>query len=165
MSGVELRFTVTGDDQVERQLAIYAARATKLRPLMLIFGAYLESSTKERFETNISPAGRAWKPSIRAQLRGGPTLVEHGHLRDSITHAANDTEVAVGTNLIYGGVHQEGATIVPKTAGALRFRIPGLGFRMAQKVTIPARVYLGMSDENRAEVPALAADYFDRRAA
>lgn len=49
-------------------------------------GASLVTSTLHRFETGTDPDGHAWKPSARATREGGQTLVDRGHLRDSITH-------------------------------------------------------------------------------
>jgi phage virion morphogenesis protein len=156
-----LEIRADGAEDVELAIAGLASRLRNLHPLMLTVGAYVESSTRERFETNIGPSGERWKPSLAAKLRGGPTLVEYGRLRGSITHVAGETEVEVGTNVIYAGPHQFGATIVPKKAKALRFRLPGGGFVTARKVTLPARPFLGLSVIDRAEIVALAGEHLD----
>ena len=43
--------------------------------------------------------------------------------------------------VFYGWVNNFGATIVPKKAPRLRFNIPGVGWRSAARVVIPARPF------------------------
>ena len=45
----------------------------------------------------------------------------------------------VGSNVIYLPVHELGMVIKPRKAKALRFNIPGVGWRTAKSVRIPAR--------------------------
>lgn len=78
-----------------------------------------------------------WKPS----LRGGQTLVDQGHLRDSISIAFGSSFARIGTSLEYAAVHQFGAVIKPKKAAYLRFCINGRWSRKKQ-VTIPARPFM-----------------------
>ena len=117
-----------------------------------------EDSTRKRFHLQISPEGNRWKPSLRAQLRGGKTLKKDGHLIGSITSRSGRTFAEWGTNRVYGAIHQMGGTIKPKGAGSLRFRLANGAFVSTDKVEIPARPYLGVNDENAADILDLLTD-------
>lgn len=160
MAQADFSIRADGARWVERRLGRLLTRLGDLLPLMETLGAFLESTTRHRFETGIAPDGRAWKPSLRATLEGGQTLVKDGHLRDSITYLASNDRVEVGSNKIYAAVHQLGATIRPVQANALHFQLPGgLGFVTAQQVIIPARPYLGISGSDVRGVERLVDRY------
>lgn len=134
-------------------------RGEDLSPLMDIIGQALESSTIERFDEERAPDGSRWTPSLRARLEGGKTLTKSARLKQSITHRSTSDSAEVGTNLIYAGTHQEGATIRGK-GGKLSFRLPGgLGFRSVEQVIIPARPFLGVSADDELEIIAQGEDY------
>jgi len=133
-------------------------RAADLTPLMDEIGASLVSSVQHRFEGGRGPGGVAWPQSGRAKAEGGQTLIDRGHLRDSITHRPGRDQVEIGTNLVYAGIHQFGGRIQAKSAAALKFRI---GDRWISKkaVDIPARPFLGVDDEDAAEISAIVGDW------
>lgn len=110
-------------------------------------GAYLVSETNRRFQETVDPDGKAWEPSQRAQAEGGKTLVDYGHLRDSITHivAADGRGVEVGTNMVYGAIHQFGGQ-----AGRGR------------SVTIVPRPYLGVNDLDVREIEFISHEFLRR---
>ena len=68
-----------------------------------------------------------------------------GRLRASITHSVRRGGGSVmgrlGTNVIYGRIHELGGVIRPVKASALRFRVGGRWVTV-RRVTIPARPYL-----------------------
>ncbi|MGI8839761.1 MAG: phage virion morphogenesis protein [Caulobacteraceae bacterium] len=163
--GVSLSVSSADLGSVGKRIAKIASATAHARPLMNAIGAALESSTRKRFRTQQSPEGATWRPSIRARLKGGTTLIAHGHLRDSITHDADGNHAEVGSNLIYAAIHQLGGVIRAKGGGMLRFRIPGVGWRQVAQVTIPARPYLGVSEEDREEMGAQAERYLEKAAA
>jgi len=85
----------------------------------------------------------------REYLSGpGPSKLQRrsGRLRGSITTEVSATptgvEGALGTNVIYARIHEKGGVIRPKVADALRFMVPGVGWRTAQKVVIPPRPFM-----------------------
>lgn len=163
--GVKLTLDTPGLKDVERRLAGVWRQIKHPIQLMKVVGAVLESSTRTRFRTGLDPEGRPWKPSIRAKLKGGHTLFEHGRLRDSITHDAGADRAEVGSNLIYAAIHQVGGVIRAKGGGYLKFRIPGVGWRQVRQVTIPARPYLGVSERDRVELASQVERYVQRSAA
>lgn len=131
-------------------------------PLMRAIGDFVRDATRQRFRDQHGPSGQPWKPSIRAQLQGGATLVKDTHLRDSIVAHATADEAEVGTNIIYAAIHQFGGVIRAKGGGALRFQLPGGGFATVKSVTMPARPFLGVNDEDRVEIAALVQDFIDQ---
>lgn len=110
-----------------------------------------ESSTRLRFRTQTGPDGQRWKPSLRAQMSGGRTLTQDGHLAGSISSNAGKDFAEWGVNRIYAAIHQFGGVIKAK-GGALRFRLPGGGFAVVKQVTMPARPFLGVSEGDRTDI-------------
>lgn len=118
----------------------------------------VRSSTRQRFKRQVSPEGKRWQPSIRAQAEAGVTLSDSGRLKNSIRARSDASGFAVGTNVIYASTHQLGAqgrTIRAKTAKGLVFRAGGRWVRAkAVRVTIPARPFLGLSEDDMEEIRA-----------
>jgi phage gpG-like protein len=143
-----------------------ARRGADLRPGLALSGDVFENSTRARFDSGRGPGGIPWLPSNRARAESAPragqigpqrgaTLVRSGLLRDSIRTEVGDDTVRTGTDARsesakYAATHQFGATIVPKTAKFLAFQIPGVGWRFAKSVTIPARPFMGIDDDDLA---------------
>jgi len=156
MASVHIRID---DDLVRRALAGLRAAAGDLYPAMDQIGAALTASTQARFERGRGPDGNPWPQSLRARLQGGQTLVDKAHLVQSITHQATGQGVDVGTNLIYAGIHQFGGTIKAKGGGKLRFKLAGGGFATVASVTMPARPFLGIDDDDERAIGAILADH------
>jgi len=120
-------------------------------------GMAMVAATGRRFEGGVDPEGKPWKPSSGP----GQTLIQGGHLRDSVTYEASSEQVVWGSNRKYAAIHQYGGEIVPKTAKKLMFRVGGKTAAV-DKVTIPQRAYLGENAEDREEVEALMEDFLKR---
>lgn len=141
-------------------LAALMSRTDDLSPLMERIGMAMEATTIERFDNEEAPDGSSWVQSIRAKETGGKTLTDSARLKQSITYRAGADQVEVGTNVIYAGAHQKGATIRATSGGRLAFKLPGgLGFRTAEEVILPARPFLGISADDELEIAGLAEDY------
>ncbi len=146
MSGLSIAVNVTGLEAVARRIGRLGLfdRALVLENA----GALVESQTRRRIsDEKTAPDGSAWK----ANAEGNPILVRSGHLLASIHHKTGGDEVRIGSGLVYSAIHQFGGTITPKKAKALFFTVGGKNVA-AQKVTIPARPYLGFSEENKHEI-------------
>jgi len=126
----------------------------------------VRESTLERFRQGKSPDGRRWKSSKRAILEGGKTLVKTAQLRNSI-HARSDASgFAVGTNAKHAATHQFGESvriIRARRKKVLRFQYNGKWVSKKQvRVKIPARPFLGLSDEDMQEMKATVEDFIGR---
>ena len=114
-------------------------------------GEHLVSSTQQRFKTETGPDGQQWPQSIRAREEGGQTLSLTRRLRNSINYAARPDQVAVGTNDKRASVHQMGATIRPKRAKHLKFKIGG-HWALKKEVKIPPRPFIGLSEQDQEDI-------------
>lgn len=142
----------------------YAATASEdLFKLMDAIGRVLVNGAVERIGvTNVDPDGVAWPESLRVKEHGGKTLHDSGRLMRSITSAPESRQVMVGSNLIYAGVHQTGATIRAKTAGGLHFTLANGEAVTVGSVTIPRRSYLGVSRGEVETISGITVDFFER---
>lgn len=137
MAGVTASLTTEGLDAAIKRLS--RLEGFQMAELTDDAGAILESSTRDRFDTKTAPDGAAWVPwsedydDTREDRHS--LLVEEGDLRDSIASYSTGGEVHVGSNLIYAAHHQIGGDEI------------GSG--------IPARPYLGISDEDEIDLADL----------
>jgi phage virion morphogenesis protein len=155
-------FSITVEDAgVLAALRGLAGRLADTTPISQAIAALGESSTRLRFRSESAPDGSRWKPSLRAQIKGGKTLTMDGHLSGSLSSRAGAGFAEWGVNRIYAAIHQFGGVIKPKSAGALRFRLANGGFATVQSVTIPARPFLGLSEDDRGDI----LDLIERRLA
>jgi len=150
MSG-EFRIEVT-DASLLTALRRLSGAIADPAPIMTDIAALGEASTRLRFRTQIGPDGERWKPSLRAQLTGGRTLTQDGHLAASISARSGRDWAEWGANRIYAAIHQFGGTIRARNAKALRFALAGGGFATVQSVKIPARPFLGLSTDDVADI-------------
>lgn len=170
MSGLTMRMQLGGSDRALDALEAVASRIENKAPWMRAIGGYLRDSVRHRFEEQKAPDGTPWKPSVRAKLQGGVTLVDHGILRDSFTDNAGDDFVEVGTADIRAPTFQFGR-MKPETVDAHTRRITQafgrrLRFPVYQSVgahtrtpNIEARPMLGLSVADEAEILALGEDH------
>ncbi|SFU85430.1 phage virion morphogenesis (putative tail completion) protein [Paenacidovorax caeni] len=132
-------------------------------PLLAELGEYGLRSTRARFKSQTAPDGTAWaalQPWYQREKRRNKSriLTLNGYLRGQMTwQLVGDRTVEIGSNLPYAAVHQFGATIKPRAARVLMFR-----GHVAKSVTIPARPYLGLSDEDRSEIVERTLEWLQR---
>jgi phage gpG-like protein len=128
--------------------------------LMTDIASLGESQTRGRIESGgPAPDGTDWKPNIA----GTAILRQTGrNLLDSIASYSTGREAVWGASWEFAHVHQEGATIVPKNAEALSFRLPGNKWATVQKVTIPKREFVGISSDDAREIEDLVTDTLGR---
>lgn len=174
MSGISITAQLSSE-AAQARLSDILGRLSDLSPFFKNVGEELVKSTKARFQSQTDPEGTPWVPLspayARAKLKGrkgvnaGRILSLDGILGDNITAQPTATEVRIGSAAVYAAIHQLGGTI-SKAAGTRqsdgrRFakagdRTVGIG---AHSITIPARPYLGISDEDEAEIFSLATRY------
>lgn len=112
-------------------------------------GGLIESQTRRRFDERTAPSGEAWAPwseAYRLGRRKGQTLlVASGAFRDSMAWDLSGDELRVGSNMVFAALHQEGGTDdMPAGAAA-----------------VPARPFLGVSDDNAREIEEALADWIE----
>jgi len=145
------------DDEISAALDRVARNLTDMSPLMNSIGELVEFQTEQRFEEGVSPEGVPWAPKSEAtraayERRGvavdyrplfGPN-VDGEPLRKSFSRSYGPDFVEVGTNKIYSAVMQFGAKQGAFGADAAGHPVPW--------GNIPARPYLGISEENRTQI-------------
>lgn len=149
-----INVNVTGDTAALLK-RIAALRSADTAGAMSAIAEGLRTSTVERFDKSMSAEGKKWKTSVRARDTGGKTLIKTSNLRNSIRSESDRSGMAVGTNTVYAATHQFGADrlIKPKRKKVLRFQINGSWVSAKQvKVRIPARPFLGISEEDDEEI-------------
>lgn len=143
MSGAVLKYDFRGLDTVQRRIN----RLTKSnrRELLDVVGAIIESQTRKRIQDDKESAeGEAWQKwsdKYAAKRPEGRTLLmNEDHLLDSITflHEGSNS-IKVGSNMIYAATHQFGD----------------------EARNIPARPYLGVSDDNEDDIIAAVDEFLD----
>lgn len=159
--------TITIDDAAVQAAFVRLQRIGQdASPMMAEIAEHLLESTQRRFDTGIGPDGQPW-----AKLRDGSgrtPLRVSGTLRDQIfpSHGPDFAEIAATTT--YARWHQEGVdhpwVILPRSGQALAF--PGKdGKKIARrKVThpgLPARPFIGLSDQDRADIGQIASAYLE----
>ena len=126
----------------DKALGKAAHKLGDTQALMESVGDALVSGTLKRSQDEEDPTGKKWPKSKRAAKKDGQTLTDTALLRRSVDYAATSDKVMVGSNLPYARIHQKGG----KT---------GKG----HKVDMPARPYLGVSEEDMDEVRETVADF------
>lgn len=142
------------DESIHRRLGYLLRRINDLTPLMREIGPILEDAAQKAFEDEASPDGVGWKKlsEVTIALRTesghwpGKKLQVSGELAESITWQATPSSVTVGTNVIYAAVQQFGAE---------KREFKGV----APWGDIPARPFLGLSDDSRDDIRELVVRY------
>ncbi len=155
------------DDAIAEALARVAAALTDMRPVMDDMGEYLVRSTKQRFPEGIAPDGTPWAPkspaTIEAYQRRGdpvsfrPLIGPTRALSTTISHEAGSDFVRWGSNRIQAAVMQFGAA-----KGAFGRMANGSPIPWG---AIPARPFLGLSEQDRTAVLDIVEEWLDGVAA
>lgn len=164
MAGVSIE-TRIDDAEVSRAFTRLVGVMSDTTPVMAAIGTGLVASTHRRFVSQTDPDGNKWaalSPDYKATKRNSRILTESGRLRDSINSQPGRDMVRVGTNVVYGAIHQLGGTIVPRKASHLVFRL-ATGVVLAKSVTLPARPYLGISDDDEEMIAEIVFGFVERR--
>ena len=130
------------------------------RPLLLDIGEALVNSTRDRFIAQRGPDGQTWKTLSPRYLQTkspnpGKILQRRGDMVRQIFPQVEGATLLVGTDRVYGAVHQFGAL-----KGAFGKTRRGAPIPWGD---IPARPFLGISDDDAAEIIAIARDHLQAR--
>lgn len=132
---------VTGDEAVLNYLRlIHDLPIDHEYELLYAMGAEVESQTRRRLLVEkTAPGGTAWRPwsQFYAATRGAgqSLLMDSGQLLASLYQRVESHAVVVGSNKVYAADHQFG------------------------KAHLPARPFLGLSDDNLRDIDNVATDY------
>lgn len=154
MSTLAIHVQLSGFETIEQALA-------RLDPfqgehLLEALARLIRESVRERLIAGgPAPDGSAWAPNLEGRR---PILHRSGALARSIDYAVSGMQAVVGSGLIYAAIHQFGGVIRAKASEFLSFRI-GNRHVFAREVTMPARPYIGLSGEDRAELVQAAGAY------
>ena len=158
------------DDGADTQLARLATRLIDRQPAMDEIGGELQASTFQRFRDQRGPDGQAWEPLSFAtwlgragrkakkkdgtfrkaavrRLNGAKILRDTGELFNSINFEATPSRISVGTNKKYARIQQLG----------------GEAGRRDSRVTIPARPFLGISEDDQRTVAEILSAHLGGR--
>jgi phage virion morphogenesis protein len=153
------------EDQITAALERLSRSLTNLAPVMQDIGELMVRSTKVRFTEGRAPDGNAWLPksatTIAAyQARGDrvdfrPLFGPSGRLSSEIFYevGADGASVEIGSNMIYSAVMQFGAAQGAFGATARGSPIPW--------GPIPARPFLGVSEEDRSNILAAIDEWLE----
>lgn len=165
MSGALIEVKID-DKEVRDLLSRIAAKTGNLTPAMKIIGEIVVRSVKENFRQGGRP--EKWKPLSQrtlhgvvgkkgykksGELRAGSVrrlkdrkiLVASKRLMDSISYKEEKDKVTIGTNVVYGALHQFGGKA-------------GRG----KKVNVPERPFLMVQDEDWPAIKEALEDYLMR---
>lgn len=142
---MSVRWTIN-DQGFSRRFKQLGLEGDAKRTALAAMGSAIANRIRMGFRLGQSPYGVPWRaPNPAFGRGGGQPLRDTGRLSRSITSAVIGNAAVVGTNVIYAKTHQFGATIRPRSAGALAIPLAGGGIVLAQKVTIPARPFMPIS--------------------
>jgi phage virion morphogenesis protein len=174
MAGAAIEISVKVEDrEIIAALERLRERTGRMGPAFKNIGEELRQSTQQRFRDQIDPDDRPWqqlRPStVAAKAARGhsPAILRaRGHLADTIRYQADENGVRVGTNRVYGAIHQFGGktaahVIQPKDKKALAWpgaRHPVRGVNHPGS-DIPARPFLGISRQDRERILEIIADH------
>ncbi len=159
------RITSVGAHEIEREMLALLAAGEDLSEFNSSLGVEMEAVTLTLFDLEQDVDGNPLTPSIRAKTEGGKTLTDSGRYKDSITSQSDARSIEWGSNLIYAGPNNEGATIRAKGGGKLRFKLPGgLGFRSVDEVVLPERRVIGFGPRHEEAARDMYADFFPGKA-
>lgn len=159
MASIQIK--VEGEARVIAVLNAIALSGAERSQLFDEIGFNLVENAQLRFIDGVSPDGEAWVQSIRAKQQGGQTLIDKGQLRSSLTHVIHEDGVEYGTNLPYAAPNHYGATIKAVNAPFLAFKI-GSKFVKKKSVTLPARPFVGISQEDELMVVDVFNNFLSR---
>lgn len=167
----EIRITLDEESltRADAVLAEVVSRAENIEGALRNIGEALLETTDERFDSQSGPDGVAWQPLSVLTLRqraeagygAGPILTRSKRLRNSVSYQVSGSVLRLGPNTVDAAVHQFGATIAPKSAPALRIPLGSQGAVYAQRVTVPARPYIGFGPRDEEMSREALEDWLD----
>lgn len=143
MTSTALQIDLHGLDAIRRRVEVLGQM--DLSPAEAELAATVESQTRRRLGSEKrAPDGSAW-PEWRGNYVGVKMLERSGALIDSIQVLDASDHYEVGSDLVYAAIHQFGGAEVG--------------------IDLPAREYLGISEDNEAELAEVLDAWVERQVA
>lgn len=165
------------DAQVRAAFALLSGALTDMRPAMDEIGQTMVLSTKTRMQGGVSPDGTPFAPRSAVTLAryaaegkkyGPKPLWLTGTMRQNIAHAATPDSVSWGSNAIQAAVMHFGADQGEFGAAIGRTKPSEKRSKSQDYFTpipwgrIPARPFLGLSDQDRTDITEILAEWLER---
>jgi phage virion morphogenesis protein len=124
----------------------------------------LLSKYRRDLTTRRGNARRDGGARFREAIRGNKILQGRGRLAASITGQSSATQAIVGTNVIYGAIHQFGGKTKPHVIRARRAKALAFGGILRKQVNhpgsnIPARPFLALGPQGGTRIESTTAQY------
>jgi phage gpG-like protein len=142
---MSVRGDFTGLEDLRRRISAFGEGPTR-DAIAKNCAAEALHQVQESFVESRDPYGKPWAP---LKSRTGSPLRDTGRFMNSFTAKWSPDSFSVSTNFVGAAVHQYGATITPKNAKMLAFKVRGAPTKsrprgrassvFAKSVTIPAR--------------------------
>ena len=149
------------EDEITGAFDRLAASLSDLSDVMTDVGELMIRSTERNFASGTDPDGNPWVPRSQATLDAyasrkdtwgaHPLIGPSRTLSTTINYEADATSVAWGSNVIQSAVMQFGAA-----KGAFGTASNGSSIPWGD---IPARPYLGLSEQDRTDIVAIVEEY------
>ena len=165
---------IQGLKELQRKLKAVNDMMRSMKPYWKSVGEYVQRQTiKERFEKEQSPDGQKWKPhsemtkkmrAKRHKTGDMRILKDTGELRHVLAKPvaieAGNSYVIFGTKLKYARIHQFGGIInvSKEQRGYLHHR----GFHVGKTIKIPARPFLGITQQEREHIKSMLKSFIKR---
>lgn len=132
------------DKEIAARLRKLVDAGEDLEPAFIDIGEGLLNSTDDRWEQQVDPDGNPWEPldpkyQARKEKNADKILVLEGFMRDTLAYNTSPNSMEMGTNLIQGATHQFGD----------------------DDRGIPARPFLGVSEDDEQMIQDILQDHFE----
>ena len=160
------------DGEARLVLAQIEAALTDMTPLMRDLGDMLVQSTQDRMLRGEQPDGTSFAPRsavtlaryAKLGLSYGAPLNQSGEMRGQIAFDAGADYVEVGSNAIQAAVMQFGAAQGEFGASIGKDKLGRDHFHTIPWGDIPARPFIGLSDEDQTNIVAEVEKWLERAA-
>lgn len=182
MAGITLEYNA---EAALEKLDAAANAMAQPRRMFQDMGEHLLGSTQDRFASQTDPSGTPWQPlkpsyQRRKKKNQDRILMLRGYLKNRLRYQASDDQLLLGSNEVYSAIHQLGGTIEiaarSQQAYFKQTKKHGVGNRFVKKsrsnfaqrvtigpykITIPARPFLGVSDNDAERLMEIATRHLE----
>lgn len=151
MTGVSYKVSIDDEDMREK-LSELVRKMERPIGFYKNVGERLLRSVHDNFDNESAPDGSRWQSlslvtrDRHSELYGNAQITilrASGRLKESINYEPSETDVKIGSSLVYAAIHHFGGVSKGYMKGAV----------------IPARPYLGLSATDEAEIQSIADDW------